>query len=188
MSLIHKAKIFFFAHHFNVFGAHVSDAISCNCDSIILCSSLYYFLLLKLIIHDFNLLFCWVFELFSKNGIASCNCYCRRVYFWKSAWYIFSDLHHGSIGNLRISLNLKLSIFTHWNKSTKHCFPWYCNIVENKISIVFAMESYFWPNVSNLYSRKWIHVLISDLNKKCMNSMAFTFNNECGENQSMCRY
>ena len=185
MSFSHVNKTFFFLYSFNILLTDFLDVVSSNSHCIILGSPLNNLFLLKLIINNFDFFFCWIFELFSKHWVSGSNCDGRSIKFRINAGNVMSNFHHCGIADLWIALNLKFSIFRNRNKPSKHILLWNTNFFHYQVSVVFCCKTDLGSNVTDLYSRQRISILISNRNNERMNAFLLTFQDHFGKHQSM---
>jgi len=57
--------------------------------------------------------------------------------------------------------------------------------MHDQVAVVLAVEAKFRSNVSHLYPRKWLVILISDGNDEGMKSMIFTLDHELSKYTGM---
>ncbi len=171
MCLIHECKILTFLDILKVLVSDSSNVITSDHQSIVFCNSGDDFILLSLILNDWLLDSIVVFKLFTIACI-SCGCYdCNGINFGWGTTDMLTDWHHCGVTYFWVAFLLYLTCTADWCETTQHVFLRNYDVMQNKIPIIFGMESNFRTDISSFDSWNNIMVIVSDLNKKSMNSM-----------------
>jgi len=154
--------------------------------SISLSKSRHDFVLLKLIINNWDLLSILVLELFSIDGVSDGDCQRSREQLRWDYNKLNSSSQHSSINNFFIFWFKIFAFFRDFMVFTQHTVFGDSVVTESQVAIVFWLIPIFRAYVPNDDSwKRFICLHISDRDNKSLDPLWFLVNDEFSENQSI---